>query len=342
MTLGPLMVGVAGAALTSGERERLAHPAVGGVLLFARNYQSPQQLRDLVAAIHDLREPPLLVAVDQEGGRVQRFRDGFTRLPPMGALGRWYDVDAATAVSAAEWVGWLTAAELQWVGVDFTFAPVLDIDHGVSEIIGDRAFHHQADGVSRLAQAWQRGVAATGMATVGKHFPGHGGCAADSHVAYPSDERDLATLEQADLRPFRDLVAAGLTGIMPAHVVYPAVSETPVGFSDRWIREYLRGVIGFDGPVISDDLGMRAADTAGTLADRVHASLGAGCDMAILANEGAAADDVMAALGASPEGASARRERLRPGAPYHAADFVTSNAYRDAQRWVARLADWAP
>lgn len=342
MALGPLIVGVAGTELTADERSRLRHPAVGGVLLFARNYQSPAQLRELVAAIHNVRAAPPVVAVDQEGGRVQRFRTGFTRLPPMGALGHWYDADPATAETAAEWVGWLTAAELKWAGVDLNFAPVLDLDHGVSEIIGDRAFHRDPVIVTTLARAWQRGVAATGMASVGKHFPGHGGCAADSHIAYPRDERSLEALEQADLRPFRDLMATGIAGVMPAHVVYPAVSDEPVGFADAWVTDYLRGVLGYEGAIVSDDLGMRAAHTAGELADRVAVSLAAGCDMAILANEGEGVDPLLPRWEPAEHEVSQRRERLRPSPEPAGDELLGAPEYREAQEWAARVAEWLP
>jgi len=329
------MVGVAGLSLTADERERLSHPAVGGVLLFARNYDDPEQLTALVSEIHALRDPPLLVAVDQEGGRVQRFREGFTRLPPMAALGRWYGVDRARGVEAAWWAGWLMASELRSVGVDFSFAPVLDLDRGISSVVADRAFHGDPAVVAEIAGYWLRGVRSAGMAAIGKHFPGHGGCAPDSHVDWPVDDRPLAALEASDLGPFRTLMADGLTGLMPAHVVFPRIAQAPVGFSRWWIADYLRGELSFQGPVISDDLGMRAAEAAGALKDRVQACLDAGCDMAIVANEANAVDRVLPATARADTQGAQRRERLRPTPTDAIRDRA---AMTEARQWVRQLA----
>ena len=233
MALGPVMLGLEGPELSAQERELLRHPLVGGVILFTRNYQSPAQLTALTGVIHALRQPRLLIAVDHEGGRVQRFRDGFTRLPAVRRLGELYDQDRMRAKQLARGTGWLMAAELRAVGVDFSFAPVLDLDHGVSSIIGDRAFHSDPEAVADLAHAYVSGMQKAGMEAVGKHFPGHGGIAADSHLELPVDPRPLAVLETADLLAFERMIHYGLAALMPAHVRYPAVDDQPAGFSAR-------------------------------------------------------------------------------------------------------------
>ncbi|MBK5942287.1 beta-N-acetylhexosaminidase [Halorhodospira halophila] len=280
--LGPLMIGIEGVELPAQSRELLRHPAVGGVVLFARNFQNVQQLHDLTRDIHAVREPPLLIAVDQEGGRVQRFREGFTPLPPASWLGRLNDLDPHQARLTAQRTAWVMAAELRACGVDLSFAPVLDLDGGISPVIGARALHGDPATVARLGHAWMRGMRQAGMAAVGKHFPGHGSVEADSHVALPCDGRPLAEIARRDLVPFQRLAAAGLPGIMAAHVVYPEVDDRPAGFSRRWIGDILRRRVGFLGAVFSDDLGMRGAETAGTMLERVDACLGAGCDAALV------------------------------------------------------------
>ncbi|HWZ69909.1 MAG TPA: beta-N-acetylhexosaminidase [Casimicrobiaceae bacterium] len=287
---GPVMLDVAGAELTVEDRERLAHPSVGGVILFARNYLSPWQLDLLTASIGALRDPPLLIAVDHEGGRVQRFRDGFTELPPMRKLGERWDRDARGAADEAERCGRIIALELAAHGVDFSFTPVLDLDHGQSSVIGDRAFHRDPGAVAELAAALCRGLRAGGMAAVGKHFPGHGFATADSHHETPIDDRALALLENDDLVPFRTLIGVGLEGVMPAHVVYPAIDPRPAGFSDVWLRTILRERMGFDGMIFSDDLSMAGAGFAGDVVARADAALTAGCDMVLVCNDAPAAD----------------------------------------------------
>jgi len=284
------MLDVAGAELTVEDRERLAHPSVGGVILFARNYLSPWQLDLLTASIGALRDPPLLIAVDHEGGRVQRFRDGFTELPPMRKLGERWDRDARGAADEAERCGRIIALELAAHGVDFSFTPVLDLDHGQSSVIGDRAFHRDPGAVAELAAALCRGLRAGGMAAVGKHFPGHGFATADSHHETPIDDRALALLENDDLVPFRTLIGDGLEGVMPAHVVYPAIDPRPAGFSDVWLRTILRERMGFDGMIFSDDLSMAGAGFAGDVVARADAALTAGCDMVLVCNDAPAAD----------------------------------------------------
>lgn len=300
MATGPVMIDVEGESLTDQDRALLAHPQVGGVILFSRNYRDPQQLRELVAELHAVKRPPLIVAVDQEGGRVQRFRSGFTRLPPMRRLGEYWDEAPAAALSLATDAGWLMASELRHSGVDLSFAPVLDLDHGVSAVIGDRAFHHHPRAVVELARAFMRGMLAAGMAPVGKHFPGHGAVRGDSHHELPVDPRSLGEIANTDLLPFQRLARHGLAGVMPAHVRYPAVDEQPAGFSVRWIQGILRGELGFEGAVFSDDLSMSGAHVAGTPAARAEAALTAGCDMLLVCNDREAALEVVHALADRP------------------------------------------
>ena len=296
MTLGPLMIDVEGLELTAEDRELLAHPAVGGVILFTRNYESPRQVAALIDEIHGLRDPHLLVAVDQEGGRVQRFREGFTRLPPLSCLGRIYDGDVPRAKHLAKVTGWLMASELRAVGVDISFAPVLDLDFGVSTIIGNRALHKRPEVVADLAYAYQTGMHDAGMAATGKHFPGHGFVEADSHLALPSDDRTFEDIEQWDMLPFRRMIHYGLAAIMMAHVVYPRIDSQPAGFSKVWINEVLRGRLNFQGLIFSDDLSMEGAACAGNHCARAHASLEAGCDMVLVCNEREQAQQVAQAL----------------------------------------------
>ena len=298
MSLGPVMLDLAGLEISPQEREMLAHPLVGGVILFSRNYESPEQLQRLVAEIHALRDPRLLVSVDHEGGRVQRFRHGFTALPPARVYGRIYDRDRQRGKRLAELGGWLMASELRAVGVDFSFAPVLDLDRGVSEVIGDRAFHAQPDKVGELAQAYVGGMRRAGMPATGKHFPGHGAVAPDSHLDLPVDERAFADIEAEDLRPFDRLIRAGMAAVMPAHVVYAAVDEYPAGFSARWLQDVLRGRLGFQGVIFSDDLSMQGAHVMGDIVARGEAALAAGCDMVLVCNHPRDAARLLDGLGA--------------------------------------------
>jgi beta-N-acetylhexosaminidase len=293
-TRGPVMLGVEGLQLTPGDCTRLADSRVGGVILFARNFESSAQLRALTASIRALR-PELLIAVDHEGGRVQRFRtDEFTPLAPMRGLGDRWDDDPDAAGDAAFQLGETIARELRAHGVDFSFTPVLDLDYGASAVIGDRAFHGDPVVVADLAGALVRGLAAGGAASVGKHFPGHGYVAADSHVDTPIDARSLDDILRTDIVPFAALIAQGLDAIMPAHVVYPAVDSYPAGFSKVWIGDILRERLGFDGLVFSDDLEMAGAHSAGDIVARADAAIGAGCDVVLLCNDFAAMDDLLA------------------------------------------------
>ena len=295
------MLDIAGTALDAEDRELLCHPAAGGVILFSRNYESPAQLSELTSAIHALREPPLLIGVDQEGGRVQRFRDGFTRLPPAARFGRLYETDPGKARLACESVAWLMAVELRAVGVDFSFAPVLDLDRKISRVIGDRGFGHGVRQVCELTMAWAAGVRRGGMAAVGKHFPGHGGVVGDSHTELPTDPRSLAEIEAEDLVPFCRLMAQGLEAVMPAHVVYPCVDSEPAGFSSVWLRDILRGRLGFAGVIFSDDLNMAAAEAGGDYPDRARAAAQAGCDILLICNNRPAAVRILEAFRGQPD-----------------------------------------
>ncbi len=280
LPLGPVLAAVAGTELSAADRERLLHPAAGGVTLFVRNYANSAQLTALCTAIHGLREPQLLICVDQEGGRVQRFREGFTRLPAMRALGALWRDDPIRAKAAAHAAGVVIATELKACGVDLSFAPVLDLDYGVSSVIGDRALHATPAGVIALAGCLLDGLSECGMAGVGKHFPGHGYIAADSHLELPVDERDLAAIRAHDLEPFSAL-GSRLAAVMAAHVLYPRVDAQPAGFSALWLKTILRGDLGYAGAVVSDDLGMTGAACAGSLEDRAQAAFTAGCDLVL-------------------------------------------------------------
>jgi len=296
MTLGPLMVDLVGLELSDVEREILKHPLVGGVILFSRNYESPEQVTALTESIRSLRDPHLLISVDHEGGRVQRFRKGFTRLPPIGALGKHYMQHPQQTLERAEQTGWLMAAELRAVGVDFSFAPVLDLDYGISDIIGDRSFHRDPEAVSAMAHAYIQGMKRAWMPAVGKHFPGHGAVEVDSHLGLPVDNRHFEDMWQADMLPFRQLCQADLSGIMPAHIVYEQSDDLPAGFSPFWIKEVLRDRLAFEGAVLSDDLSMEGAAIIGDPLARAEAALDAGCDMVLVCNKPESAVQVIDGL----------------------------------------------
>lgn len=337
---GPVVVDIAGPRLTPAERRRLRHPLVGMVILFARNYESAEQLNALTAEIRALRTPPLLVAVDHEGGRVQRFRTPpFTHLPPMARLGALWDDDPLLAWRAAAAAGFVMAAELRAHGVDLSFAPVLDLDRGRSAVIGDRALHGDARVVTVLAGQVAHGMSAAGMAACGKHFPGHGWASADSHVDLPVDERPLPEILAADAAPYRRLDLT-LAAVMPAHVVYPQVDDRPAGFSARWIKGILRRRLGFAGAVFSDDLSMRAACVAGGIGARARAALDAGCDFVLVCNDPSAADELLAELHWRRTPAfEQRRAALVPrGAAPSIEALRLSPRYRSARAALARLA----
>lgn len=282
-TIGPLFLDLEGLAVNEEERQILQRPAVGGVILFSRNVDTVDQVKSLVQQIRQIR-PELLIAVDQEGGRVQRLRDGFTQLPPLAALGDLYLQQPQLAVSLARDTGWLLAAELLAVGIDFSFAPVVDIDRGLSQVIGDRSFGNSAELVIELAAAMMAGMQEAGMATTLKHFPGHGWVVADSHVAVPVDERSLEEITATDLQPFRALVSEA-QAVMPAHVIYSSCDSAPAGFSSYWLQQRLRQDLGFQGVIFSDDLTMEGASVAGGFPQRVEQALHAGCTMVLICNQ---------------------------------------------------------
>ncbi|MES2772308.1 MAG: beta-N-acetylhexosaminidase [Pseudomonadota bacterium] len=309
--LGPLMIDIEGLCLSALDRERLVHPLVGGVILFARNYQDPEQLQALTAELHALRAPPLLIAIDHEGGRVQRCRTGFTRLPAMRQLGVLWAQEPLRAQTVAADLGYVLAAELRARGVDFSFTPVLDLDWGRSEVIGDRAFARDPAVVIDLARAFISGLHQAGMASCGKHFPGHGWVEADSHVAIPVDERALTELAP-DLLPYRSLA---LDAVMPAHVIYPQIDAQPAGFSALWLT-MLRQDFAFDGVIFSDDLSMAGAAVAGDIVQRADAAWQAGCDMLLVCNAPEDVATLFARWQAQPDPVRASRvARLRPQSP---------------------------
>jgi len=325
--LGPVVLDPAGPALTEEDRRRLLHPAAGGVILFAHNFENPAQLLQLTEEISRLREPQLPIGVDHEGGRVQRFAQGFTALPAMRRLGVLWDRDRDAARRAARAVGTVIAAELGAHGLDFSFTPVLDLDYGASAVIGERALHYDPNAVGALAAQLIAGLAGGGMAAVGKHFPGHGFAAADSHVAVPSDPRPSKDLFRKDLVPYREAIKAGLAAVMPAHVIYAQADPEPAGYSRYWLQEVLRGKLGFEGLIFSDDLSMEGASTAGGIEERARAALAAGCDQVLLCQNPEAQDRLLDALAATPVAVPERIERMRRRG---GRDFRKSVAYREA------------
>ena len=338
MKLGPVMVDVAGLELTPDDIERLQHPQVGAVILFARNFAAPLQLIQLAHSIRELRSPQLLIGVDHEGGRVQRFRHGFTAIPAMTELGKLWDRDPAQALAAARGCGFVIASELQAHGVDFSFAPVLDVDYGESSVIGDRALHHDPHTVAVLAEALQAGLNAAGMSSVGKHFPGHGYVRADSHHEVPIDDRTLTEISAADLVPFQRLARSGMGGMMPAHVIYPKVDSRPAGFSSVWLQRILREKLGFEGLIFSDDLSMEGASTAGGVMSRANSALNAGCDMVLLCNDPRAQDTLLEGLERRPIAPTlARRLEKMRGKAISTVALKANAAYLAATENLARI-----
>lgn len=340
--LGPVMLDVIGLTLTGDDVRRIQHPLTGGVILFARNYENRKQLTELANAIHAAR-PGVLIAVDHEGGRVQRFRtDGFTKLPPMRKLGELWDKDVLASVKVATDIGFVLASELRACGVDLSFTPVLDLDYGESGVIGDRAFHRDPRVVTVLAKSLNHGLALAGMANCGKHFPGHGYVKADSHIEIPVDERELKEIIAEDAAPYGWL-GLGLSGVMPAHVIYPKVDKSPAGFSKKWLT-ILRKEMGFEGVIFSDDLSMEGASVAGTVVDGANAALAAGCDMVLICNAPDKADELLDGLkiqaNAATRASSARIAALVPQS--HALEWDElqhDHRYRAAKSAVQMLMD---
>ena len=338
MLHGPVMTDIAGPVLTDEDIAVVDHPALGGIILFARNFESPQQLYRLIAEIHKRRSPHVLVAVDQEGGRVQRFREGFTLLPAAARYASGCNGHIDCAKHRAHDLGWLMAAELRAVGVDFSFAPVLDLDFGVSSVIGDRAFAANANEVSQIAAAWMLGAREAGMISVGKHFPGHGGVTADSHLALPVDERSPDTIAEHDLQPFRHLIDNGLEAIMPAHVIYSACDKQPAGFSQYWLKTVLREQLHFSGAIFSDDLSMAAAEAGGGYAARAQAAIQAGCDMVVVCNNSEGAYEVLEALRDYHDPvAQSRLARLHGRSAQPFERLIKTSRWRKAVETAARL-----
>ncbi len=334
LPLGPLMIDIAGTELTDIDRERLCHPLVGGIILFSRNYSNPAQLTALTAAMHALRSPPLLIAVDHEGGRVQRFRDGFTRLPSMAALGKLWDSKPDAACEAARQVGYVLASELRARGVDYSFTPVLDLDYGPSRVIGDRAFHRQPAAVIALAKALGEGLHQAGMGSCGKHYPGHGYVIPDSHVELPVDDRPFADMQE-DMEPYRQLP---LDGVMAAHVIYNCIDCNTAVFSNKWIS-YLRNDINFNGVVFTDDLSMAGAGVVGGMLNRVETAYNAGCDMLLVCNAPDVVSEVLDQWAPEVDLLRGKRvEALIPKQPPMSWEALqTDAAYRAARKTIAEL-----
>ncbi len=342
----PVVLDIAGTTLNDDDRRRLRHPLTGGLIFFARNWVSRQQITELVAEIKTIR-PDVLISVDHEGGRVQRFRtDGFTHLPPMRALGELWMKDALVATDAATAAGYVLGAELRACGIDLSFTPVLDLDHGGSTVIGDRAFHRDARVATLLAKSLMHGLLLAGMANCGKHFPGHGFVKADSHVDVPIDKRSLKAILADDAKPY-EWLSTSLTGVMPAHVIYPKVDARPAGFSERWLKDILRLQLGFNGAIFSDDLSMEGArridGAVVSYADAAVVALTAGCDLVLLCNQsldgGTAVDELLDGLGeaqsrgqwqADPDSEARRAQLLPRSAPWTWDELMHQPAYQHA------------
>ena len=328
--IGALMLDIAGTELTQEDIELLSAPQVGGVILFARNIQSPAQVRDLTDHMRQVR-PDILIAVDQEGGRVQRLKQGFTLLPAMGRFGELYQTEPERALKLAEECGWLMATEVLAVGIDFSFAPVLDLN-GVSDVIGDRAFAARPVDIIALADAFLRGMHRAGMATTGKHFPGHGSVKADSHVAAAIDSRSFTEIQQQDMQTFLQLQNQ-LDALMPAHVIYDQVDPNPAGFSEFWLQQVLRKDLGYDGVLFSDDLSMQAACVAGDADARLRAALAAGCDMGLVCNNRAAQRLALSAITDFPLPNQTRLERMRGKIPELSTEFKITEVLDLGDEW---------
>ena len=329
LALGPVMLDVEGLTLASHEYDKINHPNTGAVILFSRNYQDPQQVTALIQEIRATRKGDILIAVDQEGGRVQRFRDGFTRLPPASYYAKSPDL--------AEAAGWLMATELLAVGVDFSFAPVLDVDAGISQIIGDRSLSTDPELATQLASGFRKGMNQAGMAATGKHFPGHGGVALDSHLTLPIDTRELVALRAKDFLPFKHLIAEGLEAIMPAHVLFTAIDDNPAGFSAFWLQEILRKELNFNGTIFSDDLSMAGAASAGDYPTRARLAQQAGCDMLLVCNNPDAAEQVLDALPVTQDPAREARLNRMLGRPTVSSDYKQTAQWQHASALINEL-----
>ena len=340
MSLGPVMLDIDGLALSPADRDLLREPAVGGVILFSRNFESAEQVTDLVTEIRALRSPPLLVAVDHEGGRVQRFREGFTVMPPMRHIGREYDRDRDSGLRIARQAGWLIASELRAAGIDLCFAPCVDLDWGISEIIGNRSFHRKPDAVSELAEAFARGLRSAGMASVAKHFPGHGAVVADSHLSLPVDRRDYGVILD-DMRPYERMMNTGVVAaVMMAHIVYREIDTMPAGFSEYWIQRQLRSRLGFGGAIFCDDLSMKATSSYGRMAERARLSLDAGCDMILVCNDRDATHQAVGALNSYSNPLSlVRLARLHGTGQVLRETLLTSEPWQEANDLFANWSD---
>lgn len=334
------MLDVEGLSLSPADRELLREPAIGGIILFSRNYASLTQLADLVAEIRALRSPPLLVAVDHEGGRVQRFRDGFTAIPPMRQLGHHYDTDSAAAIALANTAGWMIGAELRAMGIDLSFAPCVDLDWGVSKVIGDRAFHKKPSVVADLAGALSHGMRDAGMVAVAKHFPGHGAVVADSHKRLPVDRREFADVLD-DMQPYEILIRQRAIGaVMMAHVIFSETDTLPAGFSSYWIGNQLRAQLGFDGAVFCDDLSMEATAAYGSVPRRATLALAAGCDMVLVCNDRRAASATVASLRDYSKPTSlVRLARLHGTAALLRESLLATDEWQQASERLARWSD---
>lgn len=335
--LGPVMVDVQGGVLTEHEIKRLQNPLVGGIILFARNFVNRQQLTLLCKHIHAIRpNNPLLIAVDHEGGRVQRFKtDGFTHIPAMGSFGELHQSNPNLALRLASDAGYVLACELLACGIDHSFTPVLDLDYGVSDVIGSRSFSASSDAVVQLARALICGLSMAGMAATGKHFPGHGAVQADSHHEIPVDERSLEDILKADAKPYSELGDLLIAAVMPAHVIYPKVDKHPAGFSKIWIQDILREQLSYNGVVFSDDLTMQGATVAGDILARAQAALNAGCDMVLVCNNPDMADDLLNRLQHETNPESARRiQGLVPHISLNWQQLQSNLRYQNA---IARL-----
>jgi len=332
--LGPVMIDVDGFELSDDDRILLKNPLVGGVILFTRNFDTPQQVQQLIEEVKSLRDPPLLIAIDHEGGRVQRFKEPFTIIPALNTLGVKYDKDRDIALEHAELFGWLTSIELLSFNIDFSFTPVLDVDYGLSDVIGNRAFHQNPNVIAKLAAAYIDGMHRAGMSSTGKHFPGHGGVTEDSHTDVPIDNRTLDVLFKSDIIPFEKLVPNHLDGIMPAHIIYEKINDAPAGFSSFWLKEILRTQLKFDGVVFSDDLDMKGASCiSDSYAERAKAALEAGCDMVLVCNNRSGAAEVLDELTYTVTNEShlhLLKMRRKNVTPHNWDDLVQTNEWKQA------------